>query len=77
MTWPLVPGRVALRMVLQYHACQIDLLPQHVDQITSRSRFQEEGSEKNSTLMLTLIDDRDELRKKRQPKQRKKMTGEV
>ncbi|KAK2130550.1 hypothetical protein NOF04DRAFT_1355614 [Fusarium oxysporum II5] len=27
--------------------------------------------------MLTLIDDRDELRKKRQPKQRKKMTGEV
>jgi len=20
-TWPLVPGRVALRMVLQYHAC--------------------------------------------------------
>ncbi|KAJ9424375.1 hypothetical protein QL093DRAFT_2632075 [Fusarium oxysporum] len=56
---------------------QIDLLPQHVDQITSRSRFQEEGSEKNSTLMLTLIDDRDELRKKRQPKQRKKMTGEV
>ncbi|KAH7210118.1 hypothetical protein DER44DRAFT_775059, partial [Fusarium oxysporum] len=45
---------------------QIDLSPQH-----------EKGSEKNSTLMLTLIDDRDELRKKRQPKQRKKMTGEV
>ncbi|ENH75809.1 hypothetical protein FOC1_g10001667 [Fusarium oxysporum f. sp. cubense race 1] len=47
---------------------QIDLSPQHVEQITSRSRFQEKGSEKNSTLMLTLIDDRDELSKKRQPK---------
>ncbi|QKD52115.2 uncharacterized protein FOBCDRAFT_238443 [Fusarium oxysporum Fo47] len=53
----------------------IDLSPQHVEQITSRSRFQEKGSEKNSILMLTLIDDRDELRKKRQPKQCKKMTG--
>ncbi|EGU86463.1 hypothetical protein FOPG_17079 [Fusarium oxysporum f. sp. conglutinans race 2 54008] len=56
---------------------QIDLSPEHVNQIISRSRFQEEGSEKNNTLMLTLIDDRDELRKKRQPKQRKKMTGEA
>ncbi|KAH7182240.1 hypothetical protein BKA60DRAFT_549161 [Fusarium oxysporum] len=52
---------------------QIDLSPQHVDQITSRSRFQEKGSEKNSTLMLTLIDDRDELRKKRQPKQQSEL----
>ncbi|CEI70950.1 hypothetical protein FVEN_g9682 [Fusarium venenatum] len=53
-----------------------DLSPEHVDQIIWRSRFQEEGSETNNTLMLTPIDDREELRKKRQPRQGK-MSGEA
>ncbi|KAM0358948.1 hypothetical protein ACHAO7_012300, partial [Fusarium culmorum] len=52
------------------------LSPEHVDQIIWHSRFQEEGSETNNTLMLTPIDDREELRKKRQPRQGK-MSGEA
>ncbi|KAH7304103.1 hypothetical protein B0I35DRAFT_472101 [Stachybotrys elegans] len=51
---------------------QVDLSPEHVDKILSRSRFQEEGSVKDGTLVLTQIDDANEI-KKRQSKQRKKV----
>ncbi|KAH7110506.1 hypothetical protein B0J13DRAFT_661861 [Dactylonectria estremocensis] len=53
---------------------QVELSPQHVDEILSRSRFQEIGTEEDGTLMLAQIDDPNELRKKRQLKQRTKMT---
>ncbi|KAM5342265.1 hypothetical protein ACJ41O_013231 [Fusarium nematophilum] len=55
------------------HSGQVDLSPEHVDEIISRCRFQEEGSEEDGTLVLSQIDDPEELRgKKSKLRQRKK-----
>ncbi|KAK7425049.1 hypothetical protein QQZ08_008325 [Neonectria magnoliae] len=53
---------------------QVDLSPEHVNEIVSRSEWQEEVSKEDGSLTLTQIKDTGELRKKRQLNQRKKTT---
>ncbi|KAF7555441.1 hypothetical protein G7Z17_g2142 [Cylindrodendrum hubeiense] len=70
-------GAPVSRMFLERYlggSGRVDLSPELVNDILSRSRFQEEGSEKDGTLRLTQIDDPNQLRKKRQLKQRKERT---
>ncbi|KAF5011827.1 hypothetical protein FDECE_2117, partial [Fusarium decemcellulare] len=52
---------------------QVDLSPEHVDEIVSRSRFQEEKEfDEGELVTLSLIEDPKELKRKRQLKERKK-----